>query len=175
MVPTSSTSVEVYVQAVTDEVTLDYTSDHISELTNVEDVSFGTYGAGTPYADVTLEEDDTFDLSKLLEADFEDLDGSEVRSITIRNTSGYSIVVNGNTYADGESVTIAASGLSTDPSALPEILIGGAKDFSGDLSGIRVTLNAQDKDADGYLDGSTVVDGRLMVLRRMKPATMPSC
>src|SRR3546814_18011636 len=43
--------------------------------------------------------------------------------------------------------------------SFPPIVIGGEKDFSGDLDGIKITINAQDKDSDGYWDGSSHVPG----------------
>ncbi|MFL1404675.1 VCBS domain-containing protein [Marinobacter sp. M1N3S26] len=153
---TSSDSVTVHVQAVTDPAALVFDSSvDDSTVDNADDISYGGDGGNTE-ADVTLKEDTTVDLSEILSAGFADLDGSELRSITITNSTGADIVVNGATIASGEDVTVAAPGLSGNAAGLPAINIGGADDFSGDLEGITVTLNAQDRDADGYWDGAEV-------------------
>ncbi|WP_229861859.1 beta strand repeat-containing protein [Pseudodonghicola xiamenensis] len=158
----SSESVMVYVQAATDDASLVF--DTSVDIASVENAVSISYDASGTEADVTLAEDTRINLSDMLTASFTDLDGSEVRSITVTNTTGVDIVVNGVTvYADAAdgstSITVPAAGLSTDATALPEILIGGTADFSGDLEGITVTLNAQDRDADGYLSGGTPVSG----------------
>ncbi|MGV0908496.1 Ig-like domain-containing protein [Martelella sp. FOR1707] len=153
---TSSETVTVYVQAVTDNAALVF--DDSVDAAAVENADAISY-TGNTQADVTLAEDTAINLSQILAASFTDLDGSEVRSVTISNTTGHDIVVNGQTVADGQDITVPSSALSGDTGGLPEILIGASPDFSGDLNGIGVTLNAQDRDADGYLDGSTVVPG----------------
>ncbi|MFL1465457.1 VCBS domain-containing protein [Marinobacter sp. HN1S83] len=153
---TSSDSVTVHVQAVTDPAALVFDSSvDDSTVDNADAISYGGDGGNTQ-ADVTLKEDTTVDLSEILSTSFDDLDGSELRSITISNNTGADIVVNGETIASGDDVTVAAPGLSGDTEGLPAINIGGADDFSGDLEGITVTLNAQDRDADGYWDGAEV-------------------
>ncbi|WP_417588863.1 VCBS domain-containing protein [Pararhodobacter oceanensis] len=153
---TSTESVTVYVEAVTDPVTLEFdTSVDASAVTNADGIDY----TGTLEADVTLKEDTTVDVSAVLAASFADLDGSENRSFTIENVSGADIVVNGVTVGAGDSFTIAAPALSTGTTGLPAINIGGAPDFSGDLEGITVTLNGRDRDADGHWDGSAAVAG----------------
>uniref|UniRef100_UPI00273E4058 VCBS domain-containing protein n=1 Tax=Roseovarius sp. MMSF_3281 TaxID=3046694 RepID=UPI00273E4058 len=153
---TSTDSVVVHVEAVTDPVTLtfDDTVD-ASTVTNADAIVY----TGNTQAEVTLEEDTSVDISAILEASFADLDGSEVRSFTITNGSGWDIVVNGTTVADGDSFNFLASGLTDDPTALPTIEIGGGPDFSGELDNITVALNSQDTDDDGHWDGSATVPG----------------
>ncbi len=127
---TASETVEVDVQAVTDPVDLKID------------------GSDDPYS-TTINEDTTLDLASLLSANFQDLDGSEVRSIVISNPVGNApIVVNGTTVNGGGSIKINAPGLGTSTTAFPAISNGGAPDFSGDLAGITVTLRAQDTDSD---------------------------
>jgi VCBS repeat-containing protein len=127
---TASEIVEVDVQAVTDPVDL-----------KVD-------GSDAPYS-TTIDEDTTLDLASLLSTDFQDLDGSEVRSIVISNPAGNDpIVVNGTTVNGGESIAINATGLSSSTTNFPDISIGGAPNFSGDLEGITVTLSARDTDSD---------------------------
>lgn len=149
---TSSDSVMVYVEAATDPAVLEFdTTADASSVSNADNIDF----TGATEADVTLAEDSAVNIADILEASFDDLDGSEIRSFTITNNTGSDIVVNGNTVADGASVDIAAPGLSGDTAGFPAINIGGPADFSGDLEGITVTLNAQDYDADGYLSDPT--------------------
>ncbi|MFN4156230.1 MAG: VCBS domain-containing protein [Paracoccaceae bacterium] len=162
---TTSTSVQVLVRAVTDDVALAYnattalTDDLGRPVGIVHDATGGL--DGRPLASATLNEDGRFNLSSLLAASFLDTDGSEVRSITIENTGTQAIMVGSTEVPAGGSITIAAPGLSTSTTGFPQILIGGTAHYSGDLTGIKVTLNAQDWDADGYLNGSTVVSGRV--------------
>ncbi|SDO88871.1 T1SS-143 domain-containing protein [Lutimaribacter pacificus] len=149
---TSSDSVMVYVEAATDPAVLEFdTTADASSVSNADNIDF----TGATEADVTLAEDSAVNIADILEASFDDLDGSEIRSFTITNNTGSDIVVNGNTVADGASVDIAAPGLSGDTVGFPAINIGGPADFSGDLEGITVTLKAQDYDADGYLSDPT--------------------
>lgn len=67
--------------------------------------------------------------------------------------------MNGTTVASGGSFTIQAPALGTGTTGLPAINIGGAPDFGGDLENITVTLNGQDRDADGHWNGSATVPG----------------
>ncbi len=144
----STTSVLVYVQADTDPATLTFdTGVDVSTVANADAIVF----TGVTEADVTLKEDTSVDISGILAASFTDLDGSEIRSVTITNNTGSQIVVNGSTLDNGASLIVDAPGLSTSTTALPSIVIGGTGNFSGDLEGIEVTLNAQDYDSDGYL------------------------
>ncbi|WP_225783760.1 DUF5801 repeats-in-toxin domain-containing protein [Xenophilus sp. Marseille-Q4582] len=142
----------VAVQAVTDDVELAFATGISSGNASVPGETYAASYADDKNATVTLREDSTFNLKDLLVASFADLDGSEVRSITIENTSGSAITVNGAVLAAGATLTtpIAAPGLSTSTTGFPDIRIGAPGDFSGRIDGIKVTLNAQDKDDDGF-------------------------
>ncbi|VCU69261.1 Putative mono-oxygenase ydhR [Pigmentiphaga humi] len=131
---TSTQAVAVDVRAVTDPVGLQISS-----------TDGGTLGST---ATVSIDEDATVNLKTLLAATFNDLDGSEVRSFTITNGSGHAIVLNGTTIGAGGSMTVAAPGMATSASGLPDLNIGGVRDFSGQLHGITITLNAKDTDGD---------------------------
>nr|WP_309501913.1 VCBS domain-containing protein [uncultured Roseovarius sp.] len=155
---TSTETVMVYVDAVTDPVTLEFNGADAADVENAVVIDYDNAGA-MPRADITLNEDKTVNLSEILTASFDDLDGSEARSITITNGSGADIVVNGTTVAANDDVTIDAPLLRTGTAGLPDINIGGTSDFSGDLDGITVTLNGQDTDDDGHWDGSSAVPG----------------
>lgn len=142
--------IEVLVQAVTDEVDLAFDTTQTTPEGVIGSIDY----SGDATAKVFIEEDTTFNLSNLLNASFEDLDGSEQRSITIDNPEGNAtIIVNGTEVPGGGSITIAAPGLSTSTTSFPEILLGGGPDVSGDLEGIIITLNALDQDPDGFADG----------------------
>ncbi|KID12366.1 hypothetical protein P279_28775, partial [Rhodobacteraceae bacterium PD-2] len=119
---TSSETVAVYVEAVTDPVALEFNAADASTVANADAIVY----TGTAQAELTLKEDTTVDISAILTSSFADLDGSEVRSFTVTNGSGTDIVVNGTTVAAGESFDIPAPGLTDDPTALPTIEIGGA-------------------------------------------------
>ncbi|TGD65744.1 hypothetical protein EYC08_07675 [Tabrizicola sp. WMC-M-20] len=164
----TSTSVQVVVQAVTDDVVLAYNSmvalvdDQERPVTVVYDATGGL--GGRPLASATLSEDGRFNLSSLLTASFLDTDGSEVRSILITNSGPQSIVVGSTEVASGGFIVIPAPGLATSVTGFPEILISGTAHYSGDLTGISVTIVAQDWDADGYLNSGVLVPGNAMGL-----------
>ncbi|PMR80430.1 hypothetical protein C1H70_08195, partial [Halomonas urumqiensis] len=157
---TASTSVNVGVQAVTDDVELLFDTGQ----TSIDGVTSVSYDSGTQ-ASLTIAEDSRFDLRDLLSAQFEDLDGSEVRSITIENPTGNdALVINDSlTLAGGGSLTIDAldgqDGQTGGIDSFPEIRFGAALNFSGDLTGITITLNAQDVDADGFGGNDGPLDG----------------
>lgn len=145
----STTSVLVYVEAVTDDALLAF--DTTVDASSVANADAIVYDPGAAEATVTLKEDAGVDISSILGTVFNDVDGSEARSFTITNNTGQTIMVNGAALADGGSVDVAAPGLSSLPLVFPTITVGGDENFSGDLDGITITLNAQDYDADGYL------------------------
>src|SRR5690606_29911483 len=160
-----TTQVHVYVQAVTDNAKLVFDTtktnadpeDPDVTVTGVERTITYSGGAdGNTEATVTLREDGNFDVRDILSASFQDLDGTEVRSITVTNNTGAVILVNGTALADGASRTIDArageNGQTGDIESFPAVRIGGVQDYSGDLDGIAITINAQDKDSDGYWD-----------------------
>ncbi|MBK1872024.1 VCBS domain-containing protein [Marinobacter sp. 1-3A] len=157
----SEASLKVYVQAVTDDVELVFDTSQTSGINNVVNVSY----ASNTKASVTINEDTPFKLNDILTASFEDLDGSEVRSITIENTTGQTIMVDGTALAAGATRDIAAkagsAGQTGGVDSFPDITLGGNRDFSGDLTGIKVTINAQDRDDDGFntSNDGTTVDG----------------
>ncbi|MHB0819562.1 T1SS-143 repeat domain-containing protein [Stutzerimonas stutzeri] len=146
---TSEATFKVWVQAVTDDAELLFDTGVVSGT----DIDSVTYTDNTQ-ATVTLKEDTTFRLNDILQAQFADLDGSEVRSITITNTTGQAILVDGTQLAAGGARTInarsGANGQTGDLDSFPDIRIGAVGDFSGDLNGIVIAINAQDKDADGF-------------------------
>ena len=154
---TTTASVLVYVQAVTDDAALTFDNSKVpGDVANVDALSFN---GGQTEADVTIKEDTAFVVNDILEAAFADLDGSEERSITISNGSGAVILVNGTEVAAGADITVqdknGANGQTGDVGSFPNITIGAAADFSGDLENIGITINAQDKDSDGFNAGNS--------------------
>jgi hypothetical protein len=145
----SAISVEVQVQAVTDDIDLSFNGDTDANGDGTDDVTFDP-GDPAKAATVTLAEDTQFDLRDILQATFvADWDGSERRWITIKNNTGYSIQIGGATLKSGEeSNPIDATGQG-GIGDFPPILIGGVENFSGVLNGIEVILHAQDRDNDG--------------------------
>ncbi|WP_114953922.1 Ig-like domain-containing protein [Sphingosinicella terrae] len=145
---TSSTSVTVNVQAVTDPV----------EIALVD----GGDGDGLA-SDHTIVEDSSFDLAQLISVGFpsagdgnatSDLDGSEIRWIEI---SGLPIgtTVNGETVTASNPVALVpAPGLSTSAGGLPPMTIVPPADFSGDVT-VTITLKGRDADDDGIGSGPT--------------------
>ena len=118
----------------------------IQAVTDPVDIKIN--GSDTSH-NVTIDEDASLDLAALLSTSFQDLDGSENRSIIISNPAGNDdIIVNGTVVSAGNSITINAPGLSSDPSSIPSITIAGAANFSGDLSGINIRLRSIDTDND---------------------------
>lgn len=158
---TSEATLKVWVQAVTDDVELVFDTTKTSGITNVDGVDYTSNTEAT----VTLKEDTDFTINDILTATFEDLDGSEVRSITITNGSGQVILVDGTELAGGATREINANdgsaGQTGGLDSFPDISIGAIGDFSGDLDGIGITINAQDMDEDGYnsSNAGTKVDG----------------
>ncbi|PWF21741.1 retention module-containing protein [Corticimicrobacter populi] len=124
-------TVNIDVQAVTDDVAL-------------------TWKDGNSTLSITdAREDVPVNLKSLLQAQFEDLDGSEERWVTITNNTGHTILVNGQELADGAtSGKLAQGSLSTKTDGFGDLNISGAKNFSGSLNGITVTLHAKDRDSD---------------------------
>ena len=151
----SSTSVIVDVQAVTDDAILVFNVASADTIDNVESAAY----ASPTEATLGILEDTTFDLKSILDASFVDVDGSEVRSITITNGTGEAINIDGNVIAANGSVTIdnlnGTNGQTGDIASFPSILIGGTANFSGDLNNIGIRINAQDFDADGFIGGAT--------------------
>jgi len=154
---TTTAPVLVYVQAVTDDAALTFDNTKVpADVANVDALSFN---GGQTEADVTIKEDTAFVVNDILEAAFADLDGSEERSITISNNSGAVILVNGTEVAAGADITVqdknGTNGQTGEIGSFPNITIGATEDFSGDLENIGITINAQDKDSDGFNAGNS--------------------
>ncbi|WP_212749538.1 DUF5801 repeats-in-toxin domain-containing protein [Acinetobacter sp. CIP 102129] len=156
---TATQNIFVSVEAVTDDAQLIFNTT-AALPTNVDAVTY----VGNTTATVTIKEETNFNVKDILIAQYADLDGTEVRSITITNTTGQDIVVNGSTLANGASVTVNATGQVSNISNFPNITIGAAGDFSGDLNNIILTINAQDYDADGYYHTHNHVDNSTIPL-----------
>jgi len=159
----STTTVDVYVQAVTDNAALVFDTGATTGIAGTEGtIAYGGAGGNTE-ATVTLREEGSFDVRDILSASFGDLDGTELRSITIKNDTGTTILVNGTELADGASRTIdakaGAAGQTGGIDSFPAVRIGGVGDYSGDLDGVKITINAQDKDGDGYWNAGAHVPG----------------
>ncbi|MCX7566523.1 DUF5801 domain-containing protein [Sulfitobacter sp. F26169L] len=148
----ATVDVEVNVQAVTDDAALvfDTTQTGGTNITAPID-----YNGGNTVADVTILEDTTFNLTNLLDATFVDLDGSEQREIVITNDSGHSIIVSGQTVANGASITLdersGAAGQTGEIDSFAPITIRPASNVSGYLENIKVEIRTQDYDSDGWL------------------------
>ncbi|MBB3143288.1 T1SS-143 domain-containing protein [Halomonas organivorans] len=160
----STAQVDVGVQAVTDDV--DLTID----------------GSDDPHT-ATVDEDGELDLGNLLGASFEDLDGSEERWLEIGNVpEGTSVTVNGSTItagADGTIVIPAADlggfGAGTSTEIPSSLVLTPPTDFSGDIDGITVTLNAQDRDSDaGDPDGAVKDDSVTLNIDTAPVADQPA-
>ncbi|MCK6404731.1 MAG: retention module-containing protein [Rhodocyclaceae bacterium] len=122
----------------------------VNVLAITDPIDLRINGGNGPHS-VTINEDAALNLTSLLSASFQDLDGSERRDIIISNPLGNgTIFVNGNAVAAGGSYTIAwnatGNNLETSQTGFPPISITTAANFSGDLNGITVTLRAQDTD-----------------------------
>ena len=127
---------------------------NVLAVTDIVDLKIGGVDAppAAPY-NATISEDSALNLTALLSATFEDLDGSERRAIIINNPAGNgTILVNGTSVAGGGSITFAyndsGNNLETSQSGFPAMSIVPASNFSGDLNGITVTLSASDRDSD---------------------------
>ncbi|TBU96311.1 hypothetical protein DNK44_03920, partial [Pseudomonas dryadis] len=141
---TSVASVQVAVQAVTDplELKIDGGDSHV----------------------VTIDEDSALDLASLLTVAYPnsdgnttaDVDGSEERWFEISGLPVGSQVNGILVTSVDQVVTIPAPGLSVSADQLPAIGITPPQNFSGDISGITVTLKGQDHDADGIGSGATL-------------------
>ncbi|WP_416400957.1 Ig-like domain-containing protein [Alicycliphilus denitrificans] len=153
--PTVSASttnyVGVSVRAVTDDAELKFDTAAGSGVTNLDGVAY----TGDTAATLTLKEDTSVNIKSLLQAAYADMDGSEQHWITITNNSGEAIQVNGVTVAAGATSAAINFPNGGYGNTLPDVQIGGARDFSGDLNGITVTIHAQDRDGDGWTNAST--------------------
>ena len=160
---TSNASVDVGVQAVTD------------------DVDLSINGGDTHTA--SIDEDGALDLGDLLGASFEDLDGSEERWLEISDVpEGTSVTVNGSTITAGSDgiIVIPATDLGSfgagESTQIPSSLtLTPPADFSGDLDDITVTLKAQDRDSDaGDPDGAVKDDSVTLNIDTLPVADKPA-
>ncbi|MGE4409963.1 MAG: beta strand repeat-containing protein [Sphingobium sp.] len=144
---TTSTTVQVNVQAVTDPVDL--------SLVDGDD-------ADALASDHSITEDTSFDLADLLSVSFPDadgnggadLDGSEERWFEISGLPVGSVVNGVTVTAENPVVTVAAPALSTSAGGIPSMTVTPPADFSGDIA-VTVTVKAQDQDSDGIGAGAT--------------------
>jgi VCBS repeat-containing protein len=125
---TATATVAIDVQAVTDTVSLTYTDNTSSKS-------------------ITIDEDTSFDLSSLLTESFGDnSDLSETFTYELSSVPVGTIVT-----IDGTPETVTASGIvsvSFTGATTPTISMTLPKDFSGDITGISITLKALDSDSD---------------------------
>jgi hypothetical protein len=109
-------------------------------------------------------EDRILNLADILQAGFADVDGSEVRSITISNPAGNATIY--ISYNGATAVTIAggASRIFTianqqDADSFEKFSIYTPNNFSGAVHGISITINAQDVDSDGWAGANVGANG----------------
>ncbi|WP_144822183.1 immunoglobulin-like domain-containing protein [Marinobacter piscensis] len=152
---TSTQTIDVKVQAVTDPIELKIETDQDSHSYEMdEDTAFNLNDKLT----VNYPDDYVNDHDDRVNNDGDgvaggDIDGSETRWFEITGLPE-GTKVNGVEVTPGEAFRIEAPNLSTSADGLPDINIAPPKDFSGDLKDIIVTLKAQDKDSDdGNADG----------------------
>ncbi|MBO8093581.1 MAG: cadherin-like domain-containing protein [Prosthecochloris sp.] len=165
----SSASVVVDVQAITDPVDITWDSDGVAGDSKATLDAAGDYD-GSLSRD--MNEDESFDLSALIDTAFidepatssrdtneADLDGSEYREIVLENLPEGSVVT-----VDGTDYTIGSSGTISIPfdnegygSELPTIELAPPADFSGDIDGITVTLQSTDHEPSGETDSAPYI------------------
>jgi T1SS-143 domain-containing protein len=169
----STQTIIVDVGAVTDEVELSFKDsgeititgdgDSLDGIKRIETDMSGLPGSGD--LAVWVNEDQSFNLSELLNAAFEDLDGSESRWLTLNGLAeGTTVEVGGQTYTANPAgeLTISASSLGDfgngESTTLPTITVTPPQDFSGDMTGITITLHGQDSDADSSVTPDVETD-----------------
>ncbi|AZR81739.1 Calx-beta domain-containing protein [Thiomicrospira sp. S5] len=141
----NSTSVTVDVQAVTDTPTL--TLDG-----SAAEVTLETTVNPNDTVDLTIEEDQTFDLTSTLQESFVDADGSEKMWYAISGLEeGTQVQIGSHTYTADASGNISSSGhkITIDElSENPTFKITPPDNYSGDMEDVVITLNVQDTDSD---------------------------
>ncbi len=123
-------------------------------------------------ADITFNEDTSFNLTNILEpAAFKDLDGSETRSLTVEGLPVGTVINVGGTPYTIDSTGTATLEIAGDVAhdALPQITVTPPKDFSGDLTDIKVILGAKDSDADSPAATPTTVTDEVTINLHVKP------
>ena len=175
--PANSTqTITVDVHAVTDDVGL-----KVKEGDAQADVTVVISNADKT-ADITFNEDTSFNLTNILAPDtFKDTDGSETRYLglkglpdgTIVNVAGVDYVIGQASTPTvnfggsvGEIPTITIVGTET---GLPNITITPPKDFSGDLTGVKVVLGAKDSDSDSPAANPEAVMDEVTINLHVKP------
>ncbi len=180
----NSETIRVNVRAVTDNAVTTYDTVVISGTATLITAETGvtpTPPGASSYsvvrsnadrtADVTIYEDRYFNGKDIMNVSFADLDGSEVRSITIGNPvgSGGTIRIDSGsgfvTVAEGGFVIInanpAAAGQTGTESSFPDIRIASGDNVSGDITNITITINALDTDSDGAICGEPIAEADL--------------
>ena len=177
---TSEQTITVDVQAVTDAVGLKVKADTTQD--NVTVVISADGADEDKIADITFNEDTSFNLTNILAPDtFKDTDGSETRYLglkglpdgTIVNVAGVDYMIGQASTPTvnfggsiGEIPTITIVGTET---GLPNITITPPKDFSGDLTGVKVILGAKDSDSDSPAANPVPVMDEVTINLHVKP------
>ncbi|HAY5017952.1 TPA: hypothetical protein J0A02_004527, partial [Escherichia coli] len=160
---TSTATVKVNVQAVTDGINLEISDGS----------SFVETSSAAPVVQ-TIAEDTALNLTNLLQVtlatggdgnSIADTDGSEQYWMTITGLpEGTTLTVSGQPHtitatesSDGYRIDIPNNYNGTSLS-LPSITVTPPKDFSGDINNIQITLHAQDRDSDGPTTGTEITE-----------------
>lgn len=172
----SKQTITVDVHAVTDLVGL-----KVKEGDAQTDVTVVISNAGKT-ADITFNEDTSFNLTNILApAAFKDLDGSETRYLGLKGLpNGTTVTVDGVDYVIGQAGTptvnfggatgvVPAITIAGTETGLPSITITPPKDFSGDLTGIKVVLGALDSDSDSPTANPLPVTDEITINLHVKP------
>lgn len=172
----SKQTITVDVQAVTDEVVL-----NVKEDTTQNGVTVVISNANKT-ADITFDEDTSFNLTNILAPEaFKDLDGSEMRYLGLKGLpNGTTVTVDGVDYVIGQAGTptvdfggatgvVPAITIAGTATGLPNITITPPKDFSGDLTGIKVILGALDSDSDSSTANPLPVTDEITINLHVKP------
>ena len=172
----SKQTITVDVQAVTDDVVL-----NVKEDTTQNGVTVVISNANKT-ADITFDEDTPFNLTNILAPEaFKDLDGSETRYLGLKGLpNGTTVTVGGGDYVIGQAGTptvnfggttgvVPAITIAGTATGLPNITITPPKDFSGDLTGIKVILGALDSDSDSPAANPLPVTDEITINLHVKP------
>jgi len=153
---TGSTTVDVKVHAVTDPIELKIDGKDSHDLTVKEDSSYNL----TPLLKVSLDTGADGNTQA-------DVDGSEHRWLEVTGLPVGS-TVNG-TLITSTTQVVKVEITSKDASSLPDIIVTPPKDFSGDITGITVTLKAQDLDPNGAQENGVVLSDSVTLNLHVEP------
>ena len=153
---TGSTTVDVKVHAVTDPIELKIDGKDSHDLTVKEDSSVNL----TPLLKVSLDTGADGNTQA-------DVDGSEHRWLEVTGLPVGS-TVNG-TLITSTTQVVKVEITSKDASSLPDIIVTPPKDFSGDITGITVTLKAQDLDPNGAQENGVVLSDSVTLNLHVEP------